>query len=61
MTNFDEARIRKNVIETHEKLMPVLKEAKYLYPEYSDMLHIIRTDLKRTVNLLANQYNIELK
>ncbi|MBR3332324.1 hypothetical protein IKG28_01690 [Candidatus Saccharibacteria bacterium] len=61
MAGFDEARIKRNVIETHEKLMPVLKEAKYLYPEYSDMLHTIRTSLKRTLNLLANQYNIDLE
>ena len=61
MYGFDEARIIKNILETHKQLMPVLKEAKYLYPEYSDMLHTIRTNLKRTVKLLAHQYEVNLE
>ena len=55
-----EDAIVKNIRETHELLMPVLKEAKYEYPELSDMLHTIRTALKRTVKLMARYHNVEL-
>lgn len=55
-----EDAIVKNIRETHEFLMPVLKEAKYEYPELSDMLHTIRTALKRTVKLMARYHNVEL-
>ena len=56
-----EESIVKNILETHELLMPVLKEAKYIYPELSDMLHTIRTALKRTINLMALYHHVELK
>lgn len=52
--------IRKNIRETHYYLMPVLKEAKYEYPELSDMLHTIRTGLKRTINIMARYHDIDL-
>ena len=57
----DEEAIVKNIVETHELLMPVLKEAKYEYPELSDMLHTIRTMLRRTVKMMARYHNVELK
>ena len=57
----DEEAIVKNIRETHELLMPVLKEAKYTYPELSDMLHTIRTALKRTLNLMAKYHSIKLE
>ena len=56
-----EEAIVKNIRETHELLMPVLKEAKYEYPELSDMLHTIRTALKRTLVMMARYHNVELK
>lgn len=56
-----EEAIVKNIRETHEHLMPVLKEAKYEYPELSDMLHTIRTALKRTLVMMARYHNVELK
>ena len=56
-----EEAIIKNIRETHELLMPMLKEAKYEYPELSDMLHTIRTALKRTLNMMAKYHNVELK
>lgn len=55
-----EEAIVRNIIETHELLMPVLKEAKYVYPELSDMLHTIRTVLKRTVKMMAWYHKVEL-
>ena len=56
-----EEDIVKNIVETHELLMPVLKEAKYEYPELSDMLHTIRTALKNTVKMMARYHKVELK
>lgn len=55
-----EEAIVKNIRETHELLMPVLKEAKYEYPELSDMLHTIRTELKRTLVMMARYHNVSL-
>lgn len=56
-----EEAIVKNIRETHEFLMPVLKEAKYQYPELSDMMHTIRTALKRTLVMMARYHNVELE
>ena len=56
-----EEAIVKNILETHELLMPVLKEAKYEYPELSDMLHIIRDCLKRTLVMMAYYHNVKLE
>lgn len=56
-----EEAIVKNVRETHELLMPVLKEAKYVFPELSDMMHTIRTALKRTLVMMARYHNVELE
>ena len=56
-----EERIIKNIRETHELLMPVLKEAKYMYPELSDMMHTIRTALKRTLVMMAKYHKVELE
>ena len=55
-----EEAIVKNIRETHELLMPVLKQAKYEYPELSDMLHTIRTVLKRTIVMMARYHNVSL-
>ena len=55
-----EEAIVKNILETHELLMPVLKEAKYEFPEISDLLHTIRTMLKNTVVMMARNHNVEL-
>ena len=56
-----EEAIVKNIRETHELLMPVLKEAKYEYPELSDMLHTIRTALKRILVLMAYYHKVQLE
>lgn len=56
-----EEAIVKNIRETHELLMPVLKEAKYEYPELSDMMHTIRTALKRTLVMMARYHNVSLE
>jgi hypothetical protein len=56
-----EEAIVKNIHETHELLMPVLKEAKYEYPELSDMMHTIRTALKRTLVMMARYHDVTLE
>lgn len=56
----DEAVI-KNVKETHNLLLPVLKEAKDIWPELSDILFILRTNIKSINYTLARIYNIELE
>lgn len=56
-----EESIVKNIRETHEFLMPVLKEAKYEYPELSDMMHTIRTSLKRTLVMMAYYHKVDLE
>lgn len=58
---FEKKDIEKNVRETHDFLLPALKKAKYMYPELSDIFHIMRTMLKNTVKMLAYHYEIDLK
>lgn len=56
-----EEAIVKNIRETHEFLLPTLKEAKYMYLELSDMLHGIRKELKNTVKMMAYYHKIKLE
>ena len=56
-----EEAIVKNIKETHELLMPVMKEAKYEYPELSDMMHTIRKMLRNTLVMMAFYHDVELK
>lgn len=56
-----EKSIVKNISETHELLMPVLKEAKYEYPELSDMMHTIRKMLKNTLVMMARYHQVKLE
>lgn len=55
----DEEAIVKNIRETHDLLMPALKKAKYKYMELSSILHTIRSQLKKTVNMMAYYHHIE--
>lgn len=58
---FSEERIAKNIRETHELLMPILKKAKFVFPEMSDMLHTVKAEIKRTIELMARYHNVNLK
>lgn len=51
--------VGKNVAETEVLLMPILKEAKSLYPDLADALFILRTNLEVLVNILKKQYSEE--
>ncbi len=57
---FEVERIKRNIRETHELLMPVLKEAKDSYPEYSNELYILRTILRNLYVNLAIIYNEDI-
>ena len=48
--------VGKNVAETEVLLLPILKEAKSLYPDLADALFVLRTNLEVLVNILKTQY-----
>ena len=51
--------IGKNVAETEVLLMPILKEAKSMYPDLADALFILRTNIEVLLNILKKQYPFE--
>lgn len=51
--------IRKNVRETYDLLLPVMKRAKEKWPEMSNMLFVLRANLKSVCRNLAVSYEIE--
>lgn len=51
--------VGKNVAETELLLMPVLKEAKAIYPDLADALFIMRTNLDVLLNILKKNYENE--
>ena len=57
---FEAERIEKNIRETHEMLMPVLKEAQSLYVEYSNEIFILRTLIRNFNDSLAIMLGIDL-
>lgn len=59
--NLSEEAIIKNVKETDELLLPVLKEAKEIYPEYNNTLYIIREMLKIINRTLATMHKVYVK
>lgn len=52
--------IIKNVYETHYFLLPMLKDAKELWPVYANQLHVLRFMLKALTNTLAAAHNVQL-
>lgn len=55
-----EESIIKNVYETYYFLLPMLKEAKELWPIYANQLHVLRFMLKALNNTLAAAHNVTL-
>ena len=53
----DAAAIRKNIKENDELLLPMLKEAKERYPELSDILFILRTNIRSISDTLKVMYS----
>ena len=58
---FDENSIKKNVIETDQLLLPILRQAKDIYPELTPTLFLLRAMIRSLNETLANAYNVELK
>ena len=54
------ASIVKNCFETWYLLIPLLKDAKMKWSEYSNQIHTLRTDLTGYVNTLSVVVNIDL-
>lgn len=48
--------IRKNIIENEELLLPMMKEAKEKYPELSDIMFILRTNISDISYALRDKY-----
>ena len=59
--NFNPERIKKNVIETDQLLLPILKDAKDKYPEFTPILYLLRVMIRSVNETLANAYGVELK
>lgn len=57
---FDDARIAKNVKETAEMLLPVLKQGKEKYPELADILYVLRENIRSVNDTLAAAYKVEI-
>lgn len=57
---FEKDRIAKNVKETTERLLPVLKQGKEKYPELSNILYIIRENIRSINDTLEAAYQIEI-
>ena len=57
---FDIERIKRNIIETDDFLMPVLKEAKEVYPELSNELYILRNILRNFYGNLAIVFGLDI-
>lgn len=60
VTGKGKASIVKNCFETWFYLIPLLKEAKTNYAQYSNQIHTIRTDLTGYVDTLSVLVNIDL-
>jgi GTP pyrophosphokinase len=57
--NMSADAVGKNVAETEVLLMPILKEAKSMYPDLADALFVLRTNLEVLVCILKKQYQDE--
>ena len=53
--------IKKNIIETDQLLMPILRSAKEQYPELTPTLFLLRCMIRGINETLANTYSVELK
>ncbi|MBR3175816.1 HD domain-containing protein [Candidatus Saccharibacteria bacterium] len=57
---FESERIIKNIRETHNLLLPVLKEAREIYPEYNNEIHVLRNILRDLTDNLAIGFGVDL-
>ena len=58
--DFTPEKIKKNVVETDQLLMPVLKDAKEKWPEDQSKIWLIRVMIRSVNETLAGAYDVEL-
>lgn len=58
LAQMGEESIRRNLYETQYFLLPILGDAKELWPEYSGQLHTLRTGLRATINNMSHDHRI---
>ncbi|MBO7720060.1 hypothetical protein J6S35_00255 [Candidatus Saccharibacteria bacterium] len=58
--SFEPNKIKKNVIETDQLLLPILRMAKDIYPEIAPTLYLLRVMVRSINETLANAYGVEL-
>jgi len=58
--SFLDDKVRKNIVETDMLLLPVLREAKYKYPEATSLLYVLRTNVQNVNDVLAIRYKVRL-
>lgn len=54
-------KVRKNVVETDLLLLPTLKRAEDLWPEVSNLLHLLRTSIRGVNDIYALAYKVRLQ
>lgn len=59
--SFTDEKVRKNVVETDLLLLPTLKKAEDLWPEASNLLHLLRTSIRGINDIYALAYKVRLK
>lgn len=59
--SFPEEKVRKNVVETDMLLLPTLKKAEELWPEASNLLHLLRTSIRGINDVYALAYKVQLR
>lgn len=57
---FSPDKIRKNVVESDILRMPVLKKAKYKWPEAQPLLWVLRENITMLLHVYAFQYDVKL-
>ncbi len=60
LATFPEEKVRKNVVETDMLLLPALKRAEEVWPEASNLLHLLRTSIRGINDNLAIAYKVRL-
>lgn len=58
--SFPEDKIRKNVVETDRLLLPAMKRAEDIYPEASNLLRLLRTNIRGINDIYALMYRVRL-
>lgn len=57
---FEKEKIEKNVKETVNMLLPVLKQGKYKYPELADIFYVLCENVRNINDILVTAYEIKI-